>query len=88
VFTSKSVDAAVVGHQGNVLELTFHADDRILLTVPDAARRLGISRSLLYQLLADGEVESIHVGRLRRVPVDALVAYVARLRHQSPEPAA
>jgi excisionase family DNA binding protein len=34
----------------------------------------------MYELLAAGEIDSVHVGRLRRVPVDALTSYVARLR--------
>ena len=55
-------------------------DTRLLLTVLEAARRLNVSRSLMYELLAAGEIESVHVGRLRRIPVDALTAYVARLR--------
>ncbi len=53
---------------------------RLLLTVSEAARQLGIGRSLLYELLADGQVESIHVGRLRRIPIDALAAYIDRQR--------
>jgi hypothetical protein len=32
------------------------------------------------QLLADGRVESIHVGRLRRIPADALGSYIDRQR--------
>lgn len=71
-----------------VVNLTLHTDDRLLLTVVDAARRLEISRSLLYELLATGELESIHVGRLRRVPAEALTAYVERQRSQPPDPAA
>ena len=55
-------------------------DERLLLTVAEAARRLGIGRSLMYELLASSEVESIHVGRLRRIPADALAAYVDRQR--------
>jgi excisionase family DNA binding protein len=51
---------------------------RLLLTVSEAARQLGIGRSLLYELLADGQVESIHVGRLRRIPIDSLAAYIDR----------
>ena len=57
-----------------------HAGQRLLLTVPEAADRLGIGRSLLYVLLADGQVESIHIGRLRRIPADALSAYIERQR--------
>ena len=53
---------------------------RLLLTVSEAAHQLGIGRSLLYELLADGQVESIHVGRLRRIPIDALADYIDRQR--------
>ena len=57
---------------------------RLLFTVSEAAQQLGIGRSLLYELLADGEVESIHVGRLRRIPTDALTAYIDRQRARKP----
>lgn len=52
----------------------------ILLTVGDAAAVLGVSRATLYDLLYRREVESVHIGRARRIPADALVAYVNRLR--------
>ena len=51
---------------------------RLLLTVSEAAKQLGIGRSLLYELLAEGQVESIHVGRLRRIPIDALADFIDR----------
>lgn len=51
-----------------------------LLTVEEAARRLRIGRSLLYRLIASGELESVKVGRLRRVPAECLPEYVATLR--------
>lgn len=71
-----------------ILNLTIQADDRLLLTVVEAARRLEISRSLLYELMASGDIESIHVGRLRRVPAHALTEYVNRRRTHPPDPAA
>jgi excisionase family DNA binding protein len=52
----------------------------MLLTVSEAAQRLAIGRSLLYELLAEGQVESIHIGRLRRIPTDALADYIDRQR--------
>ena len=66
-----------------VVDITVRADDLLLLTVDDAARRLCIGRSLLYELIAAGEIHSIRVGRLRRIPVSALTDYVNR---QAPEP--
>ena len=53
--------------------------DKLLLTAPEAARALGISRSKLYELLRDGEIQSVRIGRSRRVPWEALGAYVASL---------
>jgi excisionase family DNA binding protein len=53
---------------------------RLLLTVEEAAERLGVGRSTMYGLILDGAVESVHIGRLRRVPVDALPRYLDHLR--------
>ena len=55
------------------------ASPALLITVDEAARRLGIGRSLAYQLVANGRLRSIHIGRLRRVPADAVPAFVASL---------
>ncbi|MFP3119204.1 excisionase family DNA-binding protein [Streptomyces sp. Iso 434] len=52
----------------------------VLLTVEEAARRLRIGRTTCFKLVSTGELESVTVGRLRRVPVDALPVYVAMLR--------
>ena len=73
-----------------VIDLRDRRTDRLLLTVEEAADRLGIGRSLMYELIGDGQVPSIRVGRLRRVPTDSLVEYVAALRRraQPPDPAA
>ncbi|MFJ9709641.1 excisionase family DNA-binding protein [Streptomyces sp. NPDC101234] len=61
--------------------------DLVLLTVEEAARRLRIGRTTCFRLVLAGEIESVTVGRLRRVPSDAVPAYVAKLRHQSAEAA-
>lgn len=60
----------------------------ILLRVEEAARRLGIARTLMFRLIKDGEVESVRVGRLRRVPVASLGEYVDRLRQAQKSSAA
>jgi excisionase family DNA binding protein len=51
-----------------------------LLTVEEAARRLRIGRTLCFQLIGTGELESVPIGRLRRVPAAAIPEYVNRLR--------
>jgi excisionase family DNA binding protein len=55
---------------------------QLLLTVPEAAEALAISRSKLYELLAAGLVRSVRIDGSRRVPVEALEAYVATLLDQ------
>ena len=52
---------------------------KILLTIPEAATALAISRSKLYELLAAGLVRSVRIDGSRRVPVEALEAYVGSL---------
>jgi excisionase family DNA binding protein len=52
----------------------------LLLGVRDAAQVLGIGRSTLYELIAAGEIEVVHIGRSARVPVVALQAFVDRRR--------
>ncbi|MEU3543495.1 helix-turn-helix domain-containing protein [Streptomyces paromomycinus] len=52
----------------------------VLLTVEEAARRLSIGRTTCYGLIRSGELESVGIGRLRRVPADALAEYLARRR--------
>jgi excisionase family DNA binding protein len=52
---------------------------RLLLTVPDAAAALSISRSKLYELLTAGLVPSVRIDGSRRIPLQALEAYVASL---------
>ena len=48
-----------------------------LLTVVDAAEHLRISRSKVYELLADGELPSVRIGRTRRIAMSALAEFVA-----------
>ena len=55
----------------------------LLLRVEEAALRLGIARTSMFRLLAEGEVSSVQVGRLRRIPVACLEEYVVRLRDQA-----
>ena len=54
----------------------------LLLTTKEAAKRLSLARSTLYQLLTAGEIESVKIGGCRRIPLDALAAYVQRLRQE------
>ncbi len=55
----------------------------LVLTIEQAARRLGIGRTLMYALVTSGEIESVTIGRLRRVPAECVTEYVNRLRQQN-----
>jgi excisionase family DNA binding protein len=52
----------------------------VLLKVEEAARRVRIGRTTCFNLIRAGVLESVPVGHLRRVPVEAVNEYVARLR--------
>ncbi|MFE0930486.1 helix-turn-helix domain-containing protein [Streptomyces mutabilis] len=52
----------------------------VLLTVEEAARCLRVGRTTCYALIRTGELESLTIGGLRRVPADAPAAYLARRR--------
>ncbi|MEV4134405.1 helix-turn-helix domain-containing protein [Dactylosporangium sp. NPDC049742] len=54
----------------------------LVLTVEQAAQRLGIGRTLAYALVSSGEIESVTIGRLRRIPAECLTEYINRLRQQ------
>lgn len=51
-------------------------DGPLLLTVPEAAELLRLSRNGTYELIARGEIPSIRLGRSIRVPRSALDAWL------------
>jgi excisionase family DNA binding protein len=53
--------------------------EKLLLTVPEAAARLGVARTFLYARVMRGELASIKLGRARRITIMALEQFVARL---------
>jgi excisionase family DNA binding protein len=61
--------------------VTITAENRqILVTMQEAAKCLRIGRTSMYALVMAGEVDSVQIGRSRRVPLGALDDYVERLR--------
>jgi excisionase family DNA binding protein len=56
---------------------------KLLLTVPEAAKALAISRSKLYELLASGAVRSVRIDGARRIPLNALNDYVNALMEEA-----
>jgi excisionase family DNA binding protein len=57
-----------------------------LLTVKEVADQLGVSRSKAYQLVVSGAIQSLAIGRSRRVSPGAVAEFIARPSADSPEP--
>ena len=52
----------------------------LLVSVEEAARILAVGRSMLYELIAADQLETVRIGRCRRVPVEAMRRFVERLQ--------
>jgi excisionase family DNA binding protein len=53
---------------------------RLLLTVNEACESLQLSRPVLYGLIHSGQLESITIGRSRRIPFSALEDFIEAKR--------
>ena len=60
--------------------MTTDTSTHLVMTVEEAAQRLEIGRTFMYALVKSGAIESVCIGRLRRIPEDALIAFVRALR--------
>jgi excisionase family DNA binding protein len=49
-----------------------------LLRPPEVAHQLGLGRSKVYQLMATGDLRTVHIGRAVRIPAAEVEAFVAR----------
>ncbi|WP_327235963.1 helix-turn-helix domain-containing protein [Streptomyces sp. NBC_01317] len=57
--------------------------DRLLYRPREAAEVLSVGRSTVYELMAQGALEYVKLGRSRRIRRSALEGYVAALPAQS-----
>jgi excisionase family DNA binding protein len=55
-------------------------DERYCMTVPEAAKKLGISRNFAYELVKRGELPSIRFGKRILIPRIALENKLAEAR--------
>lgn len=69
---------AIPRHRLNSPELI-----KVLLTVEEAAHKLSLTRSTIYRMMGRGELRFITIGRVRRVPVEAITEVVARVMGKS-----
>ncbi len=57
-------------------------NDKILLTVQDFMKATSLGRTKVYELIGNGALESVTVGRRRMIPTAALTDWVERLRRK------
>jgi excisionase family DNA binding protein len=51
-------------------------DCRLLLRIPEAAARLGVGRSTVYELIQAGQLPAVRIGKAVRIPASRLEAWV------------
>ena len=57
----------------------------LLVTVTEAAYRIGLGRTITYDLIRRGELRSLKIGGARRVAVADIEEFVVRLRESAGE---
>ncbi len=56
--------------------------DRLLLTAEEVADALNIGRCTVYDLIRTGQIQSFKIGKLRRIPVEAVHEFARRMIEQ------
>ena len=56
--------------------------EKLLLSAEDVAEALTISRTRVYEILAAGELFSVRLGKVRRIPRESLAEYIEKLREE------
>jgi excisionase family DNA binding protein len=59
--------------------------DMELLTVDEVAAKLRVSAPTVWRRIYSGDIESVKVGRSRRIPPAAVAAYIRGLRETQAE---
>ncbi|MFI0716563.1 helix-turn-helix domain-containing protein [Streptomyces inhibens] len=57
----------------------------VLYRIPEATRVLGMSRTVVYDLIRVGRLRTVKEGRTRLVPVSAVAEYVELLEREAGE---
>jgi excisionase family DNA binding protein len=57
---------------------------RPLLDLKEAAEVLRVGRSTVFNLIRDGKLETVSVGRRTLVPADAIASFIQKLREAYP----
>jgi predicted DNA-binding transcriptional regulator AlpA len=59
---------------------TIDINERLTVRIPQALSMIGLGRSMLYELVSAGEIETIKVGKATLVIVSSLNDFVERRR--------
>ena len=59
-----------------------NTEGALLLSAEQCAKLLGLGRTYIFRLLAEGRLESIALGRRRLIPRDAIDAFIAAERER------
>ena len=79
----EALAAEVLGNREGGMMARAVSEFPVLLVRPeDAAIALGIGRTKVYELMRSGELRSVKIGGLRRIPATALADFVAKLEEQ------
>jgi excisionase family DNA binding protein len=57
----------------------------VLYRIPDAARVLNLSRTVVYEQIRAGRLRAVKQGAARRIPASAINEYVALLEREAGE---
>lgn len=57
--------------------------EKALLTVVECAEVLSLSRTTVYEEMANGRLRSVRIGRARRVSASAIAEYVEQLETEA-----
>jgi len=57
--------------------------ERVLLTPEEVADALHVGRCTVYDLLRTNQLQSFKIGKLRRIPVDAVHEFIKRMAEES-----
>ena len=60
-------------------------ESKLLLSPDETCEAIGVKRAQLFKMLASKEIPSIKLGKLRRIPVAGLQAWVQRQVEQQAE---
>jgi excisionase family DNA binding protein len=57
--------------------------ERVLLSPEEVAEALHIGRCTVYDLIRTNQLQSFKIGKLRRIPVDAVHKFIKRMAEEN-----